>query len=404
MRPRITHLSAWDLFVLRHHKRHNLWLHAVSALMFFGSPLYGLWTRDATWFLWFCLSGCIGTAAHYLTRDGTVTLREGTSSPRVVGFNVRMWSRVLSGRYRSDIMEAKARLAQEQTQAQRTVLVTGASSGFGEASTRELLARGFWVIATLRAGAQRERYQDLLPTVRARLSLIEVDLTVPEQRERLVAAVKERGRLDGLVCNAGIGVFGALEDLNEADLRRQLEVSFFSAALLTSALTPLLREARGTLIQVSSPAGVSGFPFTAAYCASKHALEGLTESLHYELAPHGVAVHLVTPSAHRTRFMANAHWVEPHGSVHRDAVAAYRQVMTKNQEKPLPSPEGVGRLVADLIERRTVGLRVDVGNNVRILRFMVRFLPAWLRHRLVLHAFGRATEQHKAQQLAAVRS
>lgn len=397
MSVRHTDLSSWDLFVLRHHKPQNLVLHAVSALMFFGSPLYGLVTRDWTWFLWFCLSGCIGTAAHYLVRDGTVTLREGTSSPRVVGFNVRMWWRVFSGRYRGDIMGAKARLAQEQTQAERTVLVTGASSGFGEATTRELLARGFWVVATVRRERDGACFADLSPSESARLTLAQLDLTVSTQREQVVALVQKRGRLDGLICNAGYGVFGALEDLEEQDLRAQMEVNFFAVALLTRALTPLLRASRGTLVHISSPAGVSGFPYTSAYCASKHALEGLTESLHYELSPYGVSVHLVTPSAHRTRFMANAKWVQPAHSVYRDEVAAYRSVMTRNQEKPLPSARHVARVVADLTERRTVGLRIDVGINVRVLRGMVRWLPGWLRHSLVISVFRRATAKYKTE-------
>jgi len=142
---------------------------------------------------------------------------------------------------------------------------------------------------------------------------------------------------------------------------------------------------------------VSGFPWTSAYCASKHALAGLTESLHYELAPYGVSVHLVTPSAHRTRFMANARWVQPAHSVYREPVAAYRSVMTRLQAKPLPSPEAVAGAIADLVERRTVGLRVDVGSNVRVLRGMVRWLPEWLRHPLMVRVFGRATERYKIE-------
>jgi NAD(P)-dependent dehydrogenase (short-subunit alcohol dehydrogenase family) len=397
MGVRQTDLSSWDLFVLRHHKPLNLMIHAISALLFFGSPLCGLFTGDWTWFLWWCLSGCIGTAAHYIARDGMVSLREGTSSPQVVGFNVRMWWRVFTGRYRGDIMGAKARLAEEQTQAERTVLITGASSGFGEATTRELLARGFWVIATVRRESDGARFADLSPSESARLTIVQLDLSVTEQREQVIARVKSRGRLDALICNAGYGVFGALEDLDEQDLRAQMEVNFFAAALLTRDLTSLLRASRGTLIHISSPAGVSGFPWTSAYCASKHALEGLTESLHYELSPYGVAVHIVTPSAHRTRFMANAKWVQPEHSAYRDPVAAYRSVMTSNQEKRLPSAVQVACVVAELTERRTVGLRIDVGSNVRVLRGMVRWLPGWLRHPMVIGAFRRATTKYKAE-------
>jgi NAD(P)-dependent dehydrogenase (short-subunit alcohol dehydrogenase family) len=391
-------LSDWDLFVLRHHKPGNLVLHFISAAMFFGSPIYGLLTHDWLWFGWFCLSGCIGTYAHYLTGDGTVTLRESSSSPRIVGYNLRMWWRVFIGRYGKDVRSAKRRLTQAQIQDGRTVLVTGASSGFGEAAVREFLARGFQVFATLRRLEQARIFEDVAPEERARLRCIELDVTNADHRDLLVAQVTSSGRLDVLVQNAGYGLFGALEDLGESDLRKQMEVNFFGVTLLTRALLPLLRTSKGTLIHVSSPAGVAGFPWTSAYCASKHALEGLTESLYYELSPEGVAVHIVTPSAHRTQFMGKARWVKPATSHYGDAVSAYRSVMEKNQQHELPPPGRVARVLADLAERRTVGLRVNIGANVRVLRAMVRFMPAWARHALVLSVFRGATRKYQQTQ------
>lgn len=389
-------LGDWDLFVLRHHKPSNLLLHFVSAVLFFGSPVYGLVTRDLSWFAWFCLSGCVGSGAHYLTRDGTVTLRQGTSSPRVVAFNLRMWWRLFTGRYASDVVRARALLAHHQTSSGKMALVTGASSGFGEATVRELLGRGFWVIATVRKTAQASIYGDLSAETCARLTVLSIDVTDPTGRAHLANHIAQRGRLDVLVCNAGGGLFGALTDVSETALRQHMEVNFFGAALITRELLPFVQRARGTIVHVSSPAGLLGLPWTSAYCASKHALEGLTESLAYEVAADGVAVHLVTPSAHRTELMRKATWIYPSASPHREAVAAYHTVMERNQKKNLPGPERVARVIADLAERRSVGLRVDIGINVRVLRALVRLLPSWARQWVVSVTFREATRRHVA--------
>ncbi|HVH48150.1 MAG TPA: SDR family NAD(P)-dependent oxidoreductase [Labilithrix sp.] len=378
----MSELSSWDLFVLRHSKRANLGLHFVSATMFVGSPLYGLLTFNPTWFFWWCLSGCIGTAAHYVTKDGTVTFREATSSPKVVGYNGRMWWRIATRRYGQDIAQARAKLAKLRIAEGRSAVVTGCSSGFGHAIVRTFLARGFKVIGTVRK--KDAAFDDLPADQRARLTLLEVDLT--RDWQKLVDAA---ATVDCVVLNAGAGLFGALEDVTEDELREHMEVNFFASALLARAFAPKLRASNGTLVFVSSPAGLCGFPWTSAYAASKHALEGLAESLYYELK--GTArVHLLTPSAHKTSFMKNARWAQPPASAYRASVAGYRAVMERNQAKPLPPPDAVAEVVGELCERGGYGFRVDIGNNVRILRAMVRFLPSFVRHALVSAVFAKA--------------
>jgi hypothetical protein len=107
-------------------------------------------------------------------------------------------------------------------------------------------------------------------------------------------------------------------------------------------------------------------------------------------------VHLVTPSAHRTHFMKSARWTAPPSSPYAADVEAYRAVMEKNQQRPLPDAARVGLLVADVVERRGFPFRLDVGANVRVLRAMVRWLPAWLRLGIVSAIFSRATASRSA--------
>jgi NAD(P)-dependent dehydrogenase (short-subunit alcohol dehydrogenase family) len=386
--PRSGRISDWHAFVLRHKKPANLVLHFASAVMFFGAPLLGLFTGDVR-FVWVWLgSSIVGSSAHYLTRDGVVTVRQATSSPKVVGYNVRMWWRVITGRYADDIRDALASL-EASKHTTRVALVTGAASGMGRATTLELLQRGYDVIAAVRQPADVAALSASVDAAsRAHLQVIACDLTLATQRERLVEAVDARGRLDCLVHNAAQGVFGALEDLPEHVVRQHMEVVFFGALWLTQALTPALRRAGGALIWVSSPAGVSGFPWTGAYSASKHAAEGLAESLYYELGPQGIRVRIVVPSAHRTGFVERATFYT--GGPERPQAEAYRRIMQRNAARTLHEPTRVACCIADLAQRDEAPLRSYVGANVRVLRVLRHLFPAWLRHRLLARGFARA--------------
>ncbi|MDB4968634.1 MAG: SDR-family protein [Myxococcales bacterium] len=263
----------------------------------------------------------------------------------------------------------------------RTSLVTGSSSGFGRGLVSALLARGWKVYATLRdadarAGdfaADREAHGD-------RLVLLALDVTDGAQRDAVARRVAADGSLDCLVNNAGYAQFGALEDLDEAQLRRQLEVNFFGAALLTRALLPALRAARGSVLNVSSVFGFSGFPLTGAYCASKYALEGLSESLYYELAPHGVRVGLVEPGGFRTRFGASVEWGHAENAVYGAQTRGYRKLHAKIGARPNGTPpDAVIATLVRLAEARRVPLRTVVGRDALATALLQRLVPEWLR-------------------------
>jgi NAD(P)-dependent dehydrogenase (short-subunit alcohol dehydrogenase family) len=180
----------------------------------------------------------------------------------------------------------------------RVALVTGASSGIGEAVARRLLAGG-WVVY---AGARRLDRMAVLSQAGARAVALDVtdDASARDAVDRVVV---ETGRLDALVNNAGYGAYGALEDVPLEEGRRQFEVNLFGAARLIQLAAPHMRRQRaGRIVNVSSIGGKIHEPMGSWYHATKFALEGLSDCLRMELAPFGVDVVVVQPGAIRTEW------------------------------------------------------------------------------------------------------
>lgn len=180
-------------------------------------------------------------------------------------------------------------------------LITGASSGFGLELARAALARGDTVVGTLRQRAQADTFEKL---ARGRSHAVLLDVTrAADIGPAVQQAVQRAGGIDVLVNNAGYGLFGAVEEVSDAEARHVMETNFFGALNVTRALLPQFREQRsGHIFNISSVAGVVGFPGCGYYAASKFALEGASEALAGELAPFGVRVTIVEPGGFRTNF------------------------------------------------------------------------------------------------------
>ncbi len=178
----------------------------------------------------------------------------------------------------------------------RTAVVTGATAGIGRETARLLAAAGVRLVLT---GRRADRLAEAAQGTDART--VAGDICDPAVRRALVEACD--GRCDILVNNAGYGEPGPVELVTEEDARRQLEVNLFSPALMIREVLPLMRARRfGRIVNVSSVAGRLGYPLFGWYCASKHALEGLSDALRLEVAPWGVRVSLVEPGPVRTEF------------------------------------------------------------------------------------------------------
>ncbi|MFD3441833.1 oxidoreductase [Streptomyces sp. NPDC058685] len=186
----------------------------------------------------------------------------------------------------------------------RVWLITGCSGGFGREIALAALAAGDRVMATAR---RPETLADLAEAGGDRVSTAALDVTDPASVQAAVdATVAVFGRVDVLVNNAGYSVIGAVEETSMQQLRAMMEVNFFGAAELTKAVVPLMREqGSGTIVQMSSLGGRITFPGMGGYHATKHALEGLSESLSAELAPLGIRVLLVEPGMFRTRMSSS---------------------------------------------------------------------------------------------------
>ncbi len=272
----------------------------------------------------------------------------------------------------------------------KTALITGCSSGIGAACVDAFLAAGFRVVATVRSDAAAASLR--AAHERAPLHVLLLDLSSKEQRRAVGEQLSEApfaGHLDCLVNNAGYAQFGALEDLSEAELRAQMEVNFLGTALLIRELLPLLRAARGRVINVSSLFGFVGFPLTAAYCASKYALEGLSEALYYELGPHGVQVAIVEPGAHRTNFGSNVRWPEREGATFADDTRAYRRLHARLKARGGASPRKVADAVVGLAHKRRLPLRTRVGRDASSAFLFQAALPEALVTRALSGMYGR---------------
>lgn len=181
----------------------------------------------------------------------------------------------------------------------KTILITGASSGYGLETAKHFHAKGWKVIATMRTPRE-----DILPRS-DRMRVIALDVT---KAESIAAAIEQAGPIDVLVNNAGIGVVGALEATSMAKTRAVFETNTFGVIAMTQAVVPQLRERRsGVVVNVTSSATLAPMPLASVYTASKMAIEGFTGSLAHELAAFGIAAKLVEPGyGPTTRFAENS--------------------------------------------------------------------------------------------------
>jgi NAD(P)-dependent dehydrogenase (short-subunit alcohol dehydrogenase family) len=181
----------------------------------------------------------------------------------------------------------------------KTILITGASSGIGEATARHFHAQGWNVIATMRDPAKGSGLADL-----ANILVTRLDVTDPASIPAAAAAGIERfGKIDVLLNNAGYGAYGALEAFTMDRIRRQFDTNVIGLLEVTKAVLPHMRANRsGTIINISSIGGQITFPLGTLYHGTKFAVEGLSEALHYELEPLGIRVRIVEPGMIKTNF------------------------------------------------------------------------------------------------------
>ncbi len=187
--------------------------------------------------------------------------------------------------------------------------ITGTSSGFGRALAEEVLAKGDKVVATAR---KPEVLQDLVEKYPETARAVKLDVTnTKDVKEAIAEAVKEFGRIDVLVNNAGYVLVGAIEESSDEQIRRQFETNLFGVLNVTREALPVLREQQsGHIVNIGSNVGFSAMPLLGIYSATKFALAGLTEALAGELAAHNIKTMIVEPGPFSTDGFANAVFAE----------------------------------------------------------------------------------------------
>jgi NAD(P)-dependent dehydrogenase (short-subunit alcohol dehydrogenase family) len=271
-----------------------------------------------------------------------------------------------------------------------TVLVTGASTGIGEATVLHLSTLGFDAVGAVRKDEDAERLE-------ARgVRTVRIDVTDADQ---IAAARDELGStpLAGLVNNAGIAVAAPLEYLPMDRLRQQLEINLIGQAAVTQAFLPALRSTRGRIVMVSSIGGRVALPLVGPYNASKFGLEGLSDSLRRELRPHGVDVILIEPGGVKTPIWNKAEKLAddmledlpPEAErVYGPMITAVRKGTQEIADKTGSEPRAVAEAIGTALTAGRPRARYLVGNDAKQRAVMAKLLPARVMDRLIGRALG----------------
>ncbi len=279
---------------------------------------------------------------------------------------------------------------------EKTVLITGASTGIGAACAVDLAQRGWRVFAGVRSDeAGRDLCRQCDRIVPARL-----DVTSAESIGSVAAMLSDEltEGLAALVNNAGIAVNGPLELIPPEELRRQFDVNFFGLVAVTRAMLPLLRPAHGRIVNMSSVSGLVTMPFLAPYAASKHAVEAISDALRIELAPWGVRVSLIEPGPVATRIWDKARlavdaqmtgWPDDAKRLYSGYVALCREAPEDSARHAAPV-EVVTAAVRRALSAGRPKARYAVGPGAIVAR-MRRFIPDRLWDVMVLQRLGSLT-------------
>ena len=269
---------------------------------------------------------------------------------------------------------------------EKIAVVTGSSSGIGLLTTVELALNGYRAVATMRNLANSSRLEEAAQKagVRERIELRRLDITEFDSLPGAVEAiVRDHGRIDVLVNNAGFSVAGFAEDMTLDELRQQLETNFFGNVAMTKAVLPVMRAQRsGHIITVTSVGGLLGNPMLSAYCASKYALEGWGESLRIETHSLGVRVSLVEPGAYDTdiweRNVVIVKGSLDPASPNKERSQRFTEFV-KSRAKHRRDAREVAQLIVRIARDPSPKLRYLIGGDAKLQVWLKRLVP-WRRY------------------------
>jgi NAD(P)-dependent dehydrogenase (short-subunit alcohol dehydrogenase family) len=256
----------------------------------------------------------------------------------------------------------------------RVAVITGSSSGIGFETALLLARSGFHTYATMRNLEKSKNITEIANTEKLPLQVVQLDvnddISVKNAIDKIVAAA-ENERIDVLVNNAGYGLFGPLEDISIEEIKAQFETNFFGVIRVTQQVLPVMRKQNSggsTIVNVSSVGGRIGIPVLSAYQSTKFALEGLSESMSYELEPFGIRVVIIEPGFIRTNIINSSTTAEkaldsksPYFSLTQKVKNHFKSMM-ENASSSSP-PEEVAKVILQAITSKNPQLRYTVGND-----------------------------------------
>jgi NAD(P)-dependent dehydrogenase (short-subunit alcohol dehydrogenase family) len=273
---------------------------------------------------------------------------------------------------------------------EKIAVVTGSSSGIGLATTVELALNGYRVVATMRNMGRSGKLEEAAQKagVRDRLDLRRVDITEPDSlAEAVNGIVRDRGRIDVLVNNAGFSTGGFAEDMTLAELRHQMETNFFGNVAMTKAVLPTMRKQRsGHIVQISSVGGRASAPLLSSYNASKFALEGWSEALRIEVHSLGIRVVLIEPGDYDTdiweRNLVIGKQALDTSSPNKERSQRFAEFV-KSRVPKRRDPREVAELIVGVANDPNPKLRYVIGPDAK-MQLWFRALVPWRRYERVV--------------------
>ena len=249
---------------------------------------------------------------------------------------------------------------------EKVAIVTGSSSGIGYETSLSLAREGYFTYATMRDLKKADMIKKIAQDENLPLKVIELDVDNENSTENAVRTIiDEKQRIDVLVNNAGWGIWGTVEDVSLEEFREQFETNFFSIVRMIQKVAPIMRkQGSGNIVNISSIAGRIGFPVSTAYISSKFALEGLSESLRFELGPFGVNVIIIEPGVIKTNFFDSMRTAKKadESDTYRDITMKVISGVKMMAEMGTPPKEVADVIISSIKEEKPLP-RYVVGND-----------------------------------------
>lgn len=269
----------------------------------------------------------------------------------------------------------------------KSVIITGCSSGIGKAAAIYFQQQGWNVVATMRSPEKETELNQLDNVLVERL-----DVTSKESIDFAIEnAIRKFERIDVLINNAGVGIYSIFEEVDDQVIRESFEINVYGAMWVTRALLPHFRKNRaGRIINVTSTMPQVGSPLTTLYCATKKALEGLSDALYYELLPLGIRVILVQPGSTKTSISMQHQFpdqvsIDDYAPMLKKVVESFRH---RFETEAIASPEEPAKIIFEASVSKSNKFRFVSGRDAKMVNIMRRLLPEHTLKKLASKMMG----------------